>query len=195
VHCSRKPQKVKLSVRANKLRNKSEGSKYMTRKMLCWSLTSFLIAALIAAAGLRGQSDSSVTQNNNQVLQGSFLVTVHVDQTGRTFKTLDTYSPGGGVVVTFFDATGAQINSHGAWSRTPDGEFLVTHEAVSPDVVLPTGPVSFVSAKIRDKQTLDESGNNLTGVFQVQFFDPTGNIVRVASGTINGTRIVAEPLD
>jgi hypothetical protein len=168
----------------------------MSRKMLWWSLTSFLIAALIAAAGLRGQSVSNDTENDTQVLQGSFLVTVSVNETGRVFKALESYTPGGIVIVTFFNPAGAPQIAQGAWLRTGDGEFATTIEGVSPDVTLPSGQrVSFVSAKIQDKLTLDESGDSFNGVFQDHFFDASGNVVRIGTGTIQGSRITVEPLD
>lgn len=158
----------------------------------------------VAAAPTRvpsADSGGSATSENKDDTRflGSYIATGHAPQSPvgpRTFKALDTFTPGGGIVVTFFTPDGTQTNSHGTWIKSGDRELSLTHLAVAPDVILPSGErVSFVSVKIREKYTFDESGNNFTGVWQAEFFDGSGNIARTGSGTLEATRIVVDPLD
>lgn len=162
-------------------------------------LSTFAILAalgILAIAGLRAQSTSNDNEDDKQVLHGSFLVTVSVNETGRTFKALDTFVPGGGFIVTFFNPAGMQSIGQGSWLRTGDREFALTFEGISPDVTLPSGQrVSFVAAKTREKLILDESGDSFNSVFQTQFLDASGNVVLTRTGTVQATRIVVEPLD
>lgn len=168
----------------------------MVSKKILSTFAALAAVGILAIAGMRAQSTSNDNEDDKQVLHGSFLATVSVNETGRTFKALDTFAPGGGVIVTFFNPTGAQNIAQGSWLRTGDREFALTLEGVSPDVTLPSGQrVSFVSAKLQEKLILDESGDSFDSAFKDQFFDASGNVVRVGTGTVHGTRIVVEPLD
>jgi hypothetical protein len=153
---------------------------------------------VLTVAVLRAELNENDDQHHRQFL-GSFITTVHAPQSPvgpRTFKALVTLTPGGGIVITFFTPDGAQNNTHGTWVRTGHREVKITSVGISPDVVLPSGErVSFVSGKIREEFTFDESGNSYTGVFQNEFFDASGHLVRSGSGTVEGTRITVEPLN
>ncbi len=163
-----------------------------------------LVFAGVTASHARGASANlaNAADNDNQddtPFLGSYITTVHAPQSPvgpRTFKALDTFTPGGGIFVTFFSPDGTQNNAHGTWSRTGDREITITHVGIAPDAILPSGErVSFVSVKVREKFTFDGSGSNFTGVFQAEFFDPSGATVRTGSGTVEGARIVVNPLD
>jgi hypothetical protein len=153
--------------------------------------------ARVVSANLANAADND-NQDDTPFL-GSYITTVHAPQSPvgpRTFKALDTFTPGGGILVTFFAPDGTQNSTHGTWSRTGDREVTITHVGIAPDAILPSGErVSFVSVKVREKFTFDGSGNNYTGVWHAEFFDASGNTVRTGSGTMEGARIVVNPLD
>ncbi len=160
----------------------------MVSKRIYLALAVLGAVGILAVAGLRAQSRSNdENENEKEVLQGSFVVTIHVNQGGLTLKVLDTFSLGGGVIATSFNPSGALQTEQGAWRRTGDREFALTLKGIS--------PASFVRVKTREKLTVDESGDSFNGVFQSQFFDASGNVVFTATGTVQGTRIVVEPLD
>ena len=157
-------------------------------KTRIYSVVTILVIASIAALTLKAQSD-----DNDRVLHGSFLGTVTVNQTGRVFKALDTFAPGGGVIETFYNRTGALTILQGTWRSTGDREFTITSDGLGPDVTLPSGQtVSFVAGQLQHRLTLDPSGNSFDTVWVDRFFDASGNVVRTATGTVHATRIVAD---
>lgn len=156
----------------------------------------YLALGALAAVGIFAVAGRPAQSTSNAVLQGSFLATVSVNETGRVFKALDTFTPDGGVIVSNFSPSGALSIAQGNWLRTEAQEFALTFEGISPDVTLASGQtVSFVSLKIREKLILDASGDSFSSVFQAQFFDASGNVVGTRTGTVQGTRILVEPLD
>ena len=157
----------------------------------------FLPIAVVAVVGLRGQSAEPQGESDHQVLQGSFLATVQ-ESTPRVSKALFTFTEDGGLIETNFTPSlsspfGAVAISHGAWVRTGRNQFALTFLFLGQTPGDPNS--SFVRTKVQEQITLNDEQDAYTGVAKITVYDAKGNVVANPTGTVEATRIVAEPID
>jgi hypothetical protein len=108
------------------------------------------------------------------------------------FVSLGTFNRDGGVTNTTSVALAfpTETPGHGQWVRTGRHEFAVTFVALIGDAA----GNHAATAKVRATLTLAQSGDEFTGIFQVDLADPAGAPIVSDTGTVQGTRIKVEPL-
>jgi hypothetical protein len=108
------------------------------------------------------------------------------------FVGLGTFTADGGLVNTTSLSLGAPPESpgHGRWVRTGRRTYDVTFFTVSADAA----GNHILTSKVRATLRLSADGNEFTGVFQVDVFDPNGALLGSDTGTIKSRRIQVEPL-
>jgi hypothetical protein len=165
------------------------------RKTTFFFVTAVVASAIVMTTGLRSQADGR-DSDDHPVLQGSFLATVN-ESTPRVSKALFTFTRDGGLIETNFTPSlsspfGAVAISHGAWVRTGRSQFALTFLFLGQ---VPGDPNStYVRTKVQEQITLDEEQNSYTGNARITLYDPKGNVIGTATGTVEATRIVAEPI-
>ena len=108
------------------------------------------------------------------------------------FVGLGTFTADGGMVNTTSLSLGSPLESpgHGQWVRTGRDTYDVTFFTVTADAA----GNHILTSKVRGKLRLSADGNEFTGVFQVDVFDPSGALLGSDTGTIRSRRIEVEPL-
>jgi hypothetical protein len=89
------------------------------------------------------------------------------------------------------DAPGVRTPGHGVWEDLGDNNVALTFKRLRYDPQ--TGEFT-ATLKIRATLVLCQSGNGFDGEFQLDVYNPAGNLVSSIPGTLNGTRIVLERL-
>jgi hypothetical protein len=155
-------------------------------------------AALVAGVGAVARADA------DDSLEGAWKLAVHVDSPPGigTFPDLMTFSAGGGVVSSrpayllgLPAGPALETPGHGAWASIGHRTFAVTVENIiqgAPDNPILDGAV-FAGEKIQWNAERHADGT-LGGRWISTFTDPSGAVLFQASGTIDATRIVPEPL-
>ena len=85
---------------------------------------------------------------------------------------------------------------HGEWTRTANGQFAVTSVLfyqAAPNVATADGTV-LGTEKVRLKLDLSRDGSRFMGTVLVEIRDVGGSVLFSGPGSIEGTRIVVEPL-
>jgi hypothetical protein len=77
----------------------------------------------------------------------------------------------------------------GAWKKNSDGTYRLNHFALSWDS---TGTIFVGPANIKERITVDPSGNSYTGTFSVNQYDTNGNVLVHRTGRVVGLRITAD---
>src|SRR5205085_11577328 len=80
----------------------------------------------------------------------------------------------------------------GLWALTGNGEFALTFYGVLIGSV--TDPQFQGTYKVRSKLTTNEAGDQFSGPFKIDVFDPSGNFLFSLDGTVQGRRAALEPL-
>lgn len=159
-----------------------------------------LLVGISCAAGLglfASLGAHSAMPDTAQVLEGSFLATIH-QSTGRSLEALFTFTPGGGVVETNFTPSltspfGPVAIAHGAWARTGDHQFALTYLFLGQTPGDPNS--SYVRGKVQAQITLNDALDAYSGKAQITNFDAQGNVIATPTETVEATRIVAKPID
>lgn len=136
--------------------------------------------------------------NESNDLAGAWMATVYPDG-APSFKGLITFDKGGGLTAS---AQGDVLlnappgippvatAADGAWERVGNRQYLFTLRQIFYDA-----DGNFQGgAKIRNLGTLNSKGNVLNAQMQFEWFDAGGSVVFSGSGTMQATRIQAEPL-
>lgn len=174
------------------------------RFIIAIALTAFVTVCTGISHAQNRQSDlSSLSvlqeQNESKELEGSWMVTVTL-QGAPSFQALKTYNQGGTMMAS---AQGDVLlnappgvppvatTAHGVWVKTGKQEFLATFRQIfyGADGSFQGG------AKIRHTATLNDTGDQWSGQFNVEYFDAAGNVVFSGQGVMQATRIRPEPLD
>jgi len=79
---------------------------------------------------------------------------------------------------------------YGAWVKTGKGQYAITFHTVVGDGAGNLG----ARGKVRGTLTVGPTGDDLTGVFQVDVFDPVGALIISDTGTVQGSRLKVEAL-
>jgi hypothetical protein len=131
--------------------------------------------------GLVGSWSVQVTLDPNTVPPGTPL----------TFMGLFTFSAGGGYVQSNTGPAAGGPPVQGNWVRTGHGQFAATGLRFGFDASHHFTGVN----KIRDSLILNDRGDEITGVDQVDIFLPDGTLLPIhPEGTYHGTRVAIEPL-
>lgn len=164
----------------------------------------FILASLIAGAialpfvlpAQRAQAENE-HREHSQGLLGSWIVQVTLDPhsvppgTPLTFLALYTFSAGGGCVQSNTGPGAGGPPVQGNWARTGDDRFATTGLRFGFDSAHHFTGIN----KIRERFTLNEQGDELTGSVQVDIFLPDGTLLPIhPAGTYHGTRVAIEPL-
>ena len=158
----------------------------------------------VTPASARPQAPASPVQEfglsgppKKKSIVGSWLETVTVSSEGtpRQFKSLGTYTEDGNVVVADQgnDTTVLPFvfsPGHGAWVHLHGRTFRWTVIELVTDL---SGNL-VARLKVRGEHTVNGSGNEYTGQFRGDLFDPVGNLISSFAGTNQGQRIQVEPL-
>jgi hypothetical protein len=105
---------------------------------------------------------------------------------------LGTFTADGGLINTTSDALAfpTETPGHGRWVRTGRRSYAATFV-----VLIGASDGSFAAmAKVRANLTLSASGDEFTGVFQIDLFDSAGVPIISDTGTVTGTRVKVEAL-
>jgi hypothetical protein len=155
-------------------------------------LTIALVLFTVPTLATRAEMDSGAHGNGAvKTIVGAWFSTV-TPTAIPPFVGLGTFTADGGMVNTTSLSLGAPLESpgHGRWVRTGRRTYDVTFFTVSADAAGNHTLTSRVRAKLR----LSADGNEFTGVFQVDVFDPNGGLLGSDTGTIRSRRIEVEPL-
>lgn len=126
---------------------------------------------------------------------GSWLLTVPATAPAHSLATvmadgtlIDSDPPvfpaGGGAPVSFHSA------GQGVWQQTGPTTAALTFV----DVVADAQGNYLGAETISEEWTLGADGNSISGRFRVAAVDPSGKVVSLVSGTVQGTRIALQPL-
>ena len=146
-------------------------------------------ASSLKEAGLNGPP-------KKLAIVGTWLETVTFSGGGAPpLKSLGTYTEDGSVVVADQgnDTTVLPFvfsPGHGSWVHLEGRTFAWTVIELITDL---TGNL-IGTLKVRGEYTVNESGNEYTGQFRAELFDPLGNLFDSVDGTNEGQRIQVEPL-
>ena len=80
----------------------------------------------------------------------------------------------------------------GVWEKTGSREFALTIYGVTVGNV--SNPQFEGTYKVRSRLTLTNTGEEFSGPFKIDIFDPAGNLVTTLDGTAQGRRAKLEPL-
>ncbi len=131
-------------------------------------------------------------------LVGSWIATVTPTGPGAPppFKVLLNFTEDGGFTGSAqgdICQEGVATPGYGAWSPAGGRRFDMTFLQI---IYQPKDPVGIPLGTFKVRQTinLSESGNEWSGPFKGDIFDPTGNLVFASQGTATAKRIVVERL-
>lgn len=110
------------------------------------------------------------------------------------FNALETFhSDGTFTENSFADYVAPQSTpGHGLWALTGNGEFALTFYGAFIGSVIDPQPQG--TYKVRSKLTTNEAGDQFSGPFIIDIFDPSGNLVFSLDGTVQARRASLESL-
>jgi hypothetical protein len=157
-------------------------------------LHSFVALVLVAGSGASAQTQQNNRQgaeHKQKTLVGSWWSEVQ-PTVMPPFLGLGTFTADGGVINTTSLSLASPLESpgHGRWIQTGPRTFAITFFTLSADS---TGAVLW-TFKVGGTVQLSKDGDEFTGVFRVDVFEPGGSLVGSDTGTVHSTRIQVEPL-
>lgn len=188
----------------------------MRRKLFCAAGVASLVAALVLAAAAQtttGGETRSKNSGRGADITGAWLVNLSLDsgpapaaqaqQPARQPDGARTQAPF--VAVETFHADGTFMETsltdylppqgppgQGVWERTGEREFALTIYGVTVgDVVNPQFQGTY---KVRSKLKLDRAGEEFSGPFVIEIYDPAGALAATLEGSARGRRAHVEPL-
>ena len=146
-------------------------------------------AAAMLMAVIGAQSNKSNLDASPHRMRGSWRATQIPEGPAPHRRLLLTYTTDGSVLAA---APGHRESvGFGQWIRTAYREFAYTYERLRYDE-----QGEFVgTVKVRGTASLNENFNQFIGPFINEAFDADGNLVSCLRGTIEASRIGAEPID
>ena len=179
---------------------KTEWMNKKARKFLQLSAAAFAVFVALTPLGAptaAAQTFSELKDQWSPILsqtpEGSWLYTVTIP--GYTFQGIETYSAGGGYTEAdqlSFNPLAVASAGHGAWKTTGGRTFDLTYLNLTFDAFSSGNPTG--TLKVRQKTTIDASGNSYTGSGDYTYYDLNGNPIPSISGTftITAKRILVE---
>jgi len=145
-----------------------------------------------------GRREDSDRGANPDALLGTWIVQVSIDPATvppgslLNFTELDTYDAGGGFVESNSGPGAGGPAGQGNWVRTGDRQFALTQLRLGFDADNHYTGIN----KIRSSLTLNQRGDEFTGIYQVDIILPNGTILPFhPAATSHGTRVAIEPLN
>ena len=167
------------------------------RKALNWMFAAVLAVAATSAGLARESQDNAA--GGNKSLAGAWFLDI-TPTSVPAFVSLGTFGADGtltnisSVSLAFPPGSPAsgvpESPGYGVWAKKGAQAYAVTFLTITQDG---TGAFSG-KQKVRATITVGPSGDDVTGVFQVDVFDAGGNLLGSDTGTLTGTRIKVEPL-
>jgi hypothetical protein len=152
-------------------------------------LAAVSLGVVVGVGGVAGADESGrgghATGDHGQGVLGTWLVDVR--PTGdEPLQAMLTLSPGGGVIETESTSPGT---AQGSWEHRPGGGVALTFQRFEFDEQgQPAGRI-VVRAELNPA-----GGGELSGPFEVDVFDPQGNVVFSGTGTATAERFEVQPL-
>ena len=150
-------------------------------------------AALLVVIALTtpGASRLAVTAQNGQAadIVGAWFVNVTPTMQS-PFVGLITFNDDGNAIETNALTLASSLESpgHGQWIQVKHRRYALTFVNLE---VNPDG--SFAgTGRVRSQIQLEPGGDEWRGTFEVDIFDPDGNVLFTDSGTVSGTRIAVK---
>lgn len=184
----------------------------LKRLQFVLSITAVVVTlTTVAIAQINLESNVTPKAAKKRDITGTWLVNINLDaeaaakvtQKVRRFASTDGQAPF--IAVETFHADGAFTENsltdyippqttpgQGVWEKTGSREFALTFYGVVVDNV--SNPQFGGTYKVRSKLTLSGDGNEFSGPFTADVFDPSGNLVFTLAGTVEGRRAESEPL-
>lgn len=154
-----------------------------------------VMVAVLAASNpisfAQGPGDAHLQGNNAPSLVGAW--SIDVTPTLRPpFASIGTFSADGTLTNISVPSLGFPLESagYGEWVRIGHHRFAITFHTVVGDGAGNLGG----RQKVRATLTVGAHGDRLTGVFQVDVFDPSGGLIVSDTGTVQGRRLRVEAL-
>jgi hypothetical protein len=185
------PRPSSLSLWAGK-EDSMFGTKSGKSGLMGLPLTIALVFFTVATPATQAEMDSGAHESDAAItIVGAWFSTV-TPTVIPPFVGLGTFTADGGMVNTTSLSLGTPLESpgHGRWVRTGRRTYDVTFFTVTADAA----GNHILTSKVRAKLRLSADGNEFTGVFQVDVFDPNGGLLASDTGAIRSRRIEVEPL-
>jgi hypothetical protein len=155
------------------------------------------VGLAIAALGVSGSGSTSTAMATpathgpagsagsigEPTIVGTWLVAVTPSE-GQPLQAMVIFAPGGGVIET---ESGDQGTGIGSWRALDGGRVAVTFQRFEFDA-----QGAYVGRAVV-RTEIAVSGDQFTGPYDVQGFDPQGNVVFTGAGTAVGTRFPVQP--
>jgi hypothetical protein len=159
------------------------------KRCLTAAVTAVALATVTATAAFAG-SPSKTKAANGQHLNGTWLTTVTLTDAPpvveSTFNALDTFLPGGGLLVSSsVDGPALRSLAHGSWVRTGDRTFACTFVWFRFDA---TGKYVGMQ-RVRRTMSLGADLKSFTAADVVEILSPAGAVVATIHGTEQGTKL------
>lgn len=181
---------------------------YMKKIKFGLSTTALLILLVMAATA----QDSRLKETGTRAdIVGTWLVNLNINDGASPTSSQPAQQPAGArtqvpfIAVETFHADGTFIETslidylppqgppgQGVWERTGSREFALTIYGVSVGDL--TNPQLQGTYKVRSKLRLNRAGDEFSGPFTIEIFDPSGDLVATLEGTAQGRRARVEPL-
>jgi hypothetical protein len=184
-----------------------------TSKLRSAPLVAALVASLIltAAAQNAGVESKPKDSGKGPDITGTWLVNLDVGGGGAAAQQQTAPQPAGArtqapfIAVETFHADGSFIETsltdylppqgppgQGVWERTGAREFALTIYGVTVGEV--SNPQFQGTYKVRSKLTLNRAGDEFSGPFTIEIYDPAGSLAFTLEGTAQGRRARVDPL-
>jgi hypothetical protein len=159
-----------------------------------WKIRPSLLALVIIvalAATMAVIGTQSATAESGAVapeLEGTWLVTVTIQDGPPPFPSLVSYARGGALIVT--DSSGVPGSGNvyqGTWTKTGPHEFTFTFLGFLYDA---NGLTNYIRG--HDTIRLERNGSAYNGVTNVDIFDTAWNHIATSNGTTHATRVNAQ---
>ncbi len=182
------------------------------RRLYCAIAAAALVVSLALAASAQtgGFESKSKDAGKNNDITGAWLVNLQLSgapaaaaQPAPQASGARTQAPFTAVEVFHADGTFTETSltdflppqgppGQGVWERTGAREFALTIYGVTVGEI--ANPQFQGTYKVRSKLTLGRSGEEFSGPFVIEIYDPAGGLVFTLEGTAQGRRARSEPL-
>jgi hypothetical protein len=157
-----------------------------------WFVMALALSVLGQPAFAQDAADAVDSSGHEpKTIVGAWSNTVHPTQRP-AFVGLGIFTKDGNLTNTTSDSLAfpTETPGFGRWTRTGPRTYAATFVTL---IGAPDGTFA-ATAKIRAAISLSASGDEFTGTFRVDVFDPTGAPIGADTGRVTGTRIKVEPL-
>ncbi len=183
------------------------------RKINSWLIALALAISFVTGAAAQTSGEKEERQRTAEAradISGTWLVNLNLGGASATSTqaapqpaTARTQAPFIAVEVFHADGTFTETSltdflppqgppGQGLWERVGQREFALTIYGVTVGDL--TNPQFLGTYKVRSRLTLNRAGNEFSGPFTIEIYDPSGNLVSTFEGTAQGRRARVDPL-